>query len=372
MSRRSPRSIVPAPVSLESTLARIPLSAPRVSEPPVSLLSSGERWTAIRLEHLHTPPGELGEGYLSAHLVALLLSGPQMLQLMPAGGGWVSYRVEAGSVQVIPAFLVHRVRWSAPAEWIGLLVEPAFLQAVAGDGTVDLRARFGVDDALLRQLLLALRDEVRDGGRGGKPYAEQLGGAVAARLARNYGAHGGGLPRPGGLPAGKLRSVIRYIHAHLEDELLLPALADLLRMNVHSFPRAVRPRPHDRVARIVVTATAPAFEGKVFGNVGAFDKLVVTAFGEVDPREPRNAIIQDIELAPRNARGMVEYSADLYLIKPHDMTKGNRILFYNVHNRGNKGGLNTFNLGVQGTADCGQNDPVSAGDGFLQNAGFTI
>src|SRR5438477_297025 len=83
----------------------------------------------------------------------------------PADGAWVSYRVEAGSVQVIPAFLVHRVRWSAPAEWIGLLVEPAFLQAVAGDGTVDLRARFGVDDALLRQLLLALREEVRDGGR---------------------------------------------------------------------------------------------------------------------------------------------------------------------------------------------------------------
>jgi len=141
---------------------------------------------------------------------------------------------------------------------------------------------------------------------------------------------------------------------------------------------ALAPRAQARITRIVVTTTTPAFEGKVFGNVGAFDKLVGTAFGEVDPRDPRNAIIQDIELAPRNARGMVEYSADLYLIKPHDMTKGNRILFYNVHNRGNKGGLNTFNLGVQGNPDapvgngCGQNDPVSAGDGFLQNAGFTI
>ena len=94
---------------------------------------------------------------------------------------------------------------------------------------------------------------MRDGGRGGKPYAEQLGGAVAARLARNYGAHGGGLPRPGGLPAGKLRSVIRYIHAHLEDELLLPALADLLRMNVHSFLRSFRRStglpPHQYVMR---------------------------------------------------------------------------------------------------------------------------
>src|SRR6266851_5432858 len=134
---------------------------------------------------------------------------------------------------------------------------------------------------------------------------------------------------------------------------------------------AAAPRAQARITRIVYTTT-PAFGGQSFGNVGTFDKLVGTAFGEVDPRDPRNAIIQDIELAPRNARGMVEYSADLYLIKPHDMTKGNRILFYNVHNRGNKGGLNTFNLGVQGSPTCGQNDPVGAGDGFLQNAGFTI
>jgi alpha/beta hydrolase family protein len=140
---------------------------------------------------------------------------------------------------------------------------------------------------------------------------------------------------------------------------------------------AVAPRAQARITRIVYTTT-PAFGGKSFGDVGTFDKLVGTAFGEVDPRDPRNAIIQDIELAPRNARGMVEYSADLYLIKPHDMAKGNRILFYNVHNRGNKGGLNTFNLGVQGNPPapagngCGQNDPIGAGDGFLQERGFTI
>ena len=143
------------------------------------------------------------------------------------------------------------------------------------------------------------------------------------------------------------------------------------------FAVALAPAARARITRIVYTST-PAFGGQSFGAVGTFDKLVGTAFGEVDPKDPRNAIIQDIELAPRNARGMVEYSADIYVIKPHDMTKGNRILFYNVHNRGNKGGLNTFNLGVQGNPlppagnGCGQNDPVGAGDGFLQNMGYTI
>jgi len=148
-------------------------------------------------------------------------------------------------------------------------------------------------------------------------------------------------------------------------------MAGRIALSMVALSLALAPRAQARITRIVVTTT-PAFEGKSFGNVGTFDKVVGTAFGEVDPRDPRNAIIQDIELAPRNARGMVEYSADVFVIKPHDMTKGNRVLFYNVHNRGNKGGLNTFNLGVQGTAACGANDPVSAGDGFLQNAGFTI
>jgi Alpha/beta hydrolase domain len=123
-----------------------------------------------------------------------------------------------------------------------------------------------------------------------------------------------------------------------------------------------------RITRVVFTRVeSPTFAGASFGSAGQFEKLVGTAFGEVDPSDPRNAIIQDIGLAPRNARGMVEYSADVYVIKPVDMSRGNRMLFYNVHNRGNKGGLNTFNIGV-----AGGNEPTSAGDGFLQNMGYTI
>ncbi len=121
-----------------------------------------------------------------------------------------------------------------------------------------------------------------------------------------------------------------------------------------------------RITRIVLTSS-PAFNGQTFGDVGAFEKLVGTAYGEVDPGDPHNAIIQDIQLAPRNARGMVEYSADVYVIKPVDMSKGNGMLFYNVHNRGNKGGLNSFNIGV-----TGGNDVTGAGDGFLQKMGYTI
>lgn len=128
------------------------------------------------------------------------------------------------------------------------------------------------------------------------------------------------------------------------------------------------PRADARITRLVLTRIeSPTFGGASFGAVGQFEKLVGVAYGEVDPAHPLNAIIQDIELAPRNARGMVEYWTDVHIVKPVDMTKGNRMLFYNVVNRGNKGGLSTFNIGV-----VGGNEPTDAGDGFLQEMGYTI
>ena len=57
-------------------------------------------------------------------------------------------------------------------------------------------------------------------------------------------------------------------------------------------------------------------------------------FGEIDPQDPHNSIIMDIQFAPRNARGMVEYSATFALSKPIDMSKSNGVLYYTVSNRG--------------------------------------
>ncbi len=65
-----------------------------------------------------------------------------------------------------------------------------------------------------------------------------------------------------------------------------------------------------RVTRIVVDSRkSPNFAGASFGAAGPYETLTGRAFGELDPKDPHNSIIQDIALAPRNARGMVEYVA---------------------------------------------------------------
>jgi hypothetical protein len=129
-----------------------------------------------------------------------------------------------------------------------------------------------------------------------------------------------------------------------------------------------------RIVRIEVTETRPAFGGRNFGEVGAFERVIGKAFGEVDPQLPSNAMIQDIALAPRNAKGMVEYSTDIEILRPVDRTKSNGVLFFNIINRGNKGGLSLINTDVPGgPANIGnQNALTEAGDGFMQQQGYTM
>ena len=124
-----------------------------------------------------------------------------------------------------------------------------------------------------------------------------------------------------------------------------------------------------QVTRIEIARTeSPAFEGRAFGDVGQYEKLVGVAFGELAPTDRRNALITDIDLAPRNDRGRVEYDVDIYILRPVDAASGNGRIFYGVPNRGGKPALRRFN------DSPGTNDPTAAadaGDGFLRQ-GYTI
>lgn len=84
---------------------------------------------------------------------------------------------------------------------------------------------------------------------------------------------------------------------------------------------------------MAVTATED-FPGS-HGAVGAYEKLTGTISGEVDPKDPKNAVIQDLQLAPVNTNGMVSYQADFVMLKPKDMSKASGVLRYDAPNRGN-------------------------------------
>ena len=121
-----------------------------------------------------------------------------------------------------------------------------------------------------------------------------------------------------------------------------------------------------RVTQFVVERTTPYADGRTFGDAGAFERLEGTAHFEVDPSDPLNAVIVNIDRAPRNARGLVEFSASFVLIKPVDVARGNGKLLYGLNNRGLNMELpfQSFPPVPIGSAD--------AGDGLFFKLGFAF
>ena len=123
------------------------------------------------------------------------------------------------------------------------------------------------------------------------------------------------------------------------------------------------------VTRIEVTKRQPFADGRAYGTAGAYERVGGRFHGEIDPKDPVTAGITDIDKAPVNARGKVEYSADFDILKPVDLSRGNGTMLYDVVNRGSKLALALFNDAPQ------SDDPASLGDGgngFLMRYGFTI
>ena len=118
-----------------------------------------------------------------------------------------------------------------------------------------------------------------------------------------------------------------------------------------------------RVTQVVIkTVESPAFGGKTFGEVGAYERVSGQIVGEVDPKDRRNEVIVDIDLAPKSPNGTVSYTTDFQILRPIDRSKQNHRLLFEITNRGRTNALGMFNDSPSG------NDVTTAGDpgnGFL-------
>ncbi|MSV31601.1 MAG: hypothetical protein EXQ57_03685 [Bryobacterales bacterium] len=123
------------------------------------------------------------------------------------------------------------------------------------------------------------------------------------------------------------------------------------------------------LVRVDISERSPILDGKSFGKAGAYERLIGKAHFAVDPMAPANRDVVNLKLAPRNAKGQVEFYADFVIFAPADPNRSNGTLFFEVSNRGRKGLLHAFSLG------SGSNDPRTAaefGDALLLKQGFTL
>ena len=123
------------------------------------------------------------------------------------------------------------------------------------------------------------------------------------------------------------------------------------------------------VTRLQIDRRETVLNGKPFGAAGPYEKLIGRVHFALDPALPQNLGIVDLTLAPRNAQGLVEFSADFYLLKPVDPSRGNGRLFYEAGNRGTKRILSAYQDAANST------DPTTAaefGNGALMQQGFSL
>ncbi len=130
------------------------------------------------------------------------------------------------------------------------------------------------------------------------------------------------------------------------------------------------PVTHAKVVKFeILEVQSPVFEGRAFGSVGTYDRVLARVTVAVSPADPHNAVIVDIDRAPRSAQGLVEATADVEILRPTVTANGNRRLIYDVVNRGTQRALSYFNDAPAGNSFAKAGD---AGNGFLMNCGYVF
>src|SRR5919199_3399060 len=116
-----------------------------------------------------------------------------------------------------------------------------------------------------------------------------------------------------------------------------------------------------------IKSATDAYGGASFGTAGSYEYIAAVAHGRLDPKDPANAGIVDLDRAPRT-NGLVEYQTDVGILRPKDPALARRVLFYDVVNRGNKIALTTyFNEGTTNLTSA-----EDAGNAFLMRQGYTV
>jgi hypothetical protein len=126
-----------------------------------------------------------------------------------------------------------------------------------------------------------------------------------------------------------------------------------------------------QVARFEMEAPSPAYAGASFGAAGAYELIRGRATIALDPADPRNAVIADIALAPRNAAGRVEAVADVLILRPTDPARANGTLLVEPPNRGRQIIGQLLN-DAPGASNGRYATAADAGNGWMFRQGYTL
>jgi AraC family transcriptional regulator len=184
------------------------------------------------------------------HTLTFVYAGPIQGARRTAGGPWAPFDTAAnGHVTIRPAGRSTALRWTAdcPVRTTSLYLAPDRLEEMGlqmgmAPSRVELRDRFNVADSVLRSLARSLRRMVAAGPSNDRLYRETALQSIVARLLRKHGAVTPNPPDTGALSQDRLRRVTRHIRSHLDANLSLDDLADVVGLSKYHFSRRFKKR----------------------------------------------------------------------------------------------------------------------------------
>lgn len=199
-------------------------------------------WENILVEQFQQPPGEARCDYRDEHTIYLSLA-PRPIRLLQIQGGRTHTGIYGkGDISITPAKMPFFARWDGDDHYLQIRIASGFIQSVAREALainpdqLELLPEFRTRDPQIESIGMMLLCELQHENVGGRLYIESLANILAVHLLRQYAAS---KPRltiyEGGLPERQLLQVLEYINEHLNQDIKLADLAQLLGMSQFHF-----------------------------------------------------------------------------------------------------------------------------------------
>jgi AraC family transcriptional regulator len=160
-------------------------------------------------------------------------------------GKYNSGRLIPGDICIDPSGVASKACWYQSTEVLVLELDRDFVERTL-DRSVDIDRitfidTFGIQDPLIQQIALSLKNEIETQDSGSKLYGETAAAMLAAHLFRHYSRcdvekHCLGTNRDR-MPESRLRRVLEYVRSHLDREIRLEDLAAVAQMSAYHFCR---------------------------------------------------------------------------------------------------------------------------------------
>lgn len=214
------------------------------SELQIQAATQPQQWETIHVEYLKNPSGE-GEYHAEERHTVFLSLAPRPLHYVQVQDGTTySGLYRPGDMLITPANTPLFVRWEGDERYVQIQLATQFLQQVAmetleldGD-RLQLQPKFRVRHDQIEAISKMLLAESQQGQLGSQLYLDSLANVLAVDLLRHHATTTPRLPvYDGGLPPRQLRQILDFVDAHLDQDLRLETLAQLLDMSQFHFSR---------------------------------------------------------------------------------------------------------------------------------------